>query len=190
MVVIGVSTGGPPALVAVLSHIPADFSVPILVVQHMPPMFTASLAASLDGKCRLKVKEGEDGEMALPGTVYLAPGGRHMKLQCEGTGGKRIRITDEPPENHCRPSVDTLFRSVANAFPGRATAVILTGMGNDGTMGCRLLKRHGATIIAQDEGTCVVFGMPKEAIQAGVVDIVAPLERVAEEILRSVRGRP
>jgi len=188
LVVIGVSTGGPTALAQVLSRLPANFPLPILIVQHMPPLFTASLAASLDAKSPLTVKEGKDGELALPGTVYLAPGGCHMKLVAEGGGEKRIRITDDPPENHCKPSVDALFRSVANAFPGKATAVILTGMGCDGTLGCRLLKRHGGTIIAQDEATCVVFGMPKEAIQAGVVDIVVPLESIADEILRSVRG--
>jgi two-component system chemotaxis response regulator CheB len=190
MVLVGVSTGGPTALATVLPQLPAGFPVPVLVVQHMPPLFTGSLAASLAAKCRLAVKEGKDGEAALPGTIYLAPGGSHMKLVAENGGEKRIRITDEPPENHCKPAVDVLFRSVANAFPGRATAVILTGMGCDGTLGCRLLKRHGGTIIAQDESSCVVFGMPKEAIQAGVVDVVAPLERIAEEIVRSLRGLP
>lgn len=190
LVVIGVSTGGPTALTTVLSRLPATFPLPILIVQHMPPLFTASLAASLDGKSPLTVKEGQDGERVLPGTVYLAPGGSHMKLMAEAGGEKRIRITDDPPENHCKPSVDALFRSVAHGFPGRAVAVILTGMGSDGTLGCRLLKRHGGTVIAQDEASCVVFGMPKEAIQAGVVDIVAPLEGIADEILKAARGLP
>ena len=189
LVIIGVSTGGPTALAAVLPQLPATLGVPVLIVQHMPPLFTASLAASLNAKCPMTIKEGQDGELALAGTVYLAPGGSHMKLQLEN-GEKRIRITDDPPENHCRPAVDVLFRSVAHAFPGKATAVILTGMGNDGTLGCRLLKRHGGTVIAQDEASCVVFGMPKEVISAGVVDIVVPLDRIASEIIRSVRWLP
>ena len=190
LVLIGVSTGGPTALAAVLPLLPASFSVPILVVQHMPPLFTAALAASLDAKSSMTVKEAQDGELALPGIAYLAPGGSHLKLQLESRGEKRIRVTDDPPENHCKPAVDVLFRSVAHGFPGKATAVILTGMGNDGLLGCRLLKRHGGTLIAQDEASCVVFGMPKEVIQAGIVDVVAPLDRIASEILKAVRGLP
>ena len=188
LVVIGVSTGGPAALAALLPQLPGSFPVPILVVQHMPALFTASLATSLNAKCALTVKEAKDGEAVLPGTVYIAPGATQMKLVA-ASGDKRIQITDDPPENHCKPSVDVLFRSVAHGFPGRATAVILTGMGNDGAMGCRLLKRHGGVLIAQDEASCVVFGMPKEAIQTGLVDVVAPLDRIAEEILKTVRGR-
>ena len=190
LLLIGVSTGGPTALATVLSQLPASFPLPILIVQHMPPLFTASLATSLNAKCHLTVKEAKDGEVPQAGTVYIAPGGSHMKLLAETGGSKRICITDDPPENNCRPAVDFLFRSVAHGFPGKAMAVILTGMGNDGTLGCRLLKRHGGTVIAQDEASCVVFGMPKEVIQAGVVDVVAPLERIAEEILKAVRGLP
>jgi two-component system chemotaxis response regulator CheB len=189
LVLIGVSTGGPAALAALLPRFPAGFPLPILVVQHMPPLFTASLAASLDAKCALKVKEGEDGEALQPGTVYLAPGGSHMKVQVEAAE-RRIRITDDPPENHCKPAVDTLFRSVAHGLPGKGLGVVLTGMGSDGTVGCRLLKRQGSTIFAQDEASCVVFGMPKEVIRAGVVDLVVPLDRMAEEIARAVRGMP
>ena len=188
MVVIGVSTGGPAALASLLPQLPGTFPLPILVVQHMPALFTASLATSLNAKCALTVKEAKDGESLLPGTVYIAPGAAQMKV-VSIQGDKRIQITDDPPENHCKPSVDVLFRSVAHGFPGRATAVILTGMGNDGTLGCRLLKRHGGVLIAQDEASCVVFGMPKEAIQTGLVDVVAPLDRIAEEILKTVRGR-
>lgn len=189
MLLIGVSTGGPVALASLLPKLPASLPVPILVVQHMPPLFTASLAGSLDAKCALTVKEARDGELALPGNVYIAPGGRHMKIHSEG-GEKRIRITDDPPENHCKPAVDVLFRSVAHGFPGKAAAVILTGMGSDGTLGCRLLKRHGATVIVQDEASCVVFGMPKEVIQAGMADVVASLDSLPVEILKAVRGLP
>jgi two-component system, chemotaxis family, protein-glutamate methylesterase/glutaminase len=187
LVLIGVSTGGPNALAELLPALPARFPVPVLVVQHMPPMFTQSLANSLAAKCKLSVKEVENGETMLPSTVYIAQGGRHMKI-APGPGGETVlRVTDDPLENNCRPSVDTLFRSVANHFSGNATAVIMTGMGSDGVLGLRLLKRKNARVIAQDQASCVVFGMPGEAIKAGVVDVVAPLDRLAEEIIRSVK---
>jgi two-component system chemotaxis response regulator CheB len=188
IIVLGISTGGPNTLARMLPELPADLGAPVLIVQHMPPNFTRSLAESLDAKCALKVKEAEDGEAARAGVVYIAPGGRHMKLApLADSSQKIIRITDDPPENNCRPSVDTLFRSVALHFPGRALAVIMTGMGNDGTLGLKLLKRGGCPTIAQDEASCVVFGMPREAIQAGVIDVVAPLERIAAEILKVFR---
>ena len=144
MALIGVSTGGPAALAELLPGLPADLGVPVLIVQHMPPIFTQSLAESLAAKCAIKVREAVHGEPAEAGTAYIAPGGRHMRLAPGGTEGRpRVEITDDPPENNCRPAVDYLFRSAANLFPGRSTAVILTGMGNDGTLGLRLLKRHG-----------------------------------------------
>ena len=189
LILIGVSTGGPVALAQMLPALPARLPAPVLIVQHMPPLFTQSLAASLALKCPFPVKEAEDGETALPGSVYLAPGGHHLKAEPGQRNTLILRITDDPPENHCRPSVDYLFRSVALNFPGRAAAVIMTGMGNDGVLGLRLLKRHGCRVIAQDEASCVVFGMPGEAVRAGVVDVVVPLERIAEEIGRSLRAR-
>lgn len=188
MVLVGVSTGGPNALAKLLPALPANFPAPILIVQHMPALFTQSLAASLDKKCPLTVKEAEDGETILPGTVYIAPGGRHMKFATGLNGTSLLNITDDPPENNCRPSVDTLFRSVANQFPGSTTAVIMTGMGSDGVLGLRLLKRKDAYIIAQDEASCVVFGMPGEAIKAGIVDVVVPLDQIAETLHRSVKS--
>ena len=121
--------------------------------------------------------------------MLIAPGGRHMRLASSPDAVARAQITDDPPENNCRPAVDYLFRSAANALPGRAMAVILTGMGNDGTLGLRLLKRHGCFTIAQDEATSVVFGMPKAAIEAGVVDLVLPLDAIAARILATVKGR-
>ncbi len=187
IVLIGVSTGGPVALGRVLPEIPADIGVPLFIVQHMPSLFTQSLAASLAAKCAIGVKEAEDGEIALPNVAYLAPGGRQMKVMPGAQGELVVRITDDPPENNCRPAVDYLFRSAALNFPGRAVAVILTGMGSDGTSGLKMLKRTGCVSIAQDEATCVVFGMPREAILAGVVDTVAPLDNVASAIVRSVR---
>jgi two-component system, chemotaxis family, protein-glutamate methylesterase/glutaminase len=188
MVLIGVSTGGPNALAALLPALPGDLGVPVLIVQHMPPVFTQSLAENLDGKCTLRVCEAADGMSAEADIVYIAPGGRQMRLVSGPEGKKMIQITDDPPENNCRPAVDHLFRSVANNFPGRAISVILTGMGNDGTLGLRLLRRHGCFVIAQDEASCVVYGMPKAAVDAGLVDTVLPLEAIAGRITAMVRG--
>ena len=188
MVLIGVSTGGPNALAQILPGIPGNIGVPFLLVQHMPPIFTKSLADSLSAKCALSVCEASHNTPIAPNTVYIAPGGKQMRL-ASGSGGARvIEITDDPPENNCKPAVDYLFRSVANKFPGSAMAVILTGMGSDGTLGLRLLKRNGCQIIAQDEASCVVFGMPKAAIDAGVVDTVLPMESIASKIVTTVRG--
>lgn len=188
MVLIGVSTGGPNALAQVLPALPGTLGVPVLVVQHMPPVFTQSLAESLSAKCALRVREAGHQETVEPNTVYIAPGGRQMRLAPAPGGVKVIEVTDDPPENNCKPAVDYLFRSAAHRFPGRSMAVILTGMGSDGTLGLRLLKRHGCYVVAQDEASCVVFGMPKAAIDAGVVDAVVPLEAVAGRIVAGVRG--
>ena len=187
-VLIGVSTGGPVALSKVLPALPGNLGVPVFIVQHMPKLFTAPLAASLAAKSALRVKEGVDGEVAVANHAYIAPGGAQMKLAPGSRGEVTIRITDDPPENNCRPSVDYLFRSAALHFPGRAVAAILTGMGSDGTAGLRMLKRGGCYAIAQDEASCVVFGMPKEAIATGLVDTVEPLEGIAGAIVRSLRG--
>ena len=189
MVLIGVSTGGPAALSKLLPALPADLGAPVFIVQHMPALFTQALAASLAAKSALGVKEAADGETARANCVYIAPGGRHMKLLRGARGEAVVRITDDPPENNCRPAVDYLFRSAALEFPGRAVAAILTGMGDDGTAGLRMLKRGGCHAIAQDEASCVVFGMPREAILAGVVDTVAPLESIAGAIVHALRER-
>jgi two-component system chemotaxis response regulator CheB len=186
IVLIGVSTGGPTALAQVVPNLPANIGAPVLIVQHMPPLFTDALAKRLQSKSAIKVKEAQDGEIAQPDCVYLAPGGRQMKLRPGNQAELIIRITDDPPENNCRPSVDYLFRSVALQFPGRSIAAILTGMGNDGTEGMRLLRRGGSLNIAQDEASCVVFGMPREAIIAGVVDTIVPLDKIAAAIVKGV----
>ena len=188
IVTIGISTGGPNALNQMLPNLPGNLGVPILIVQHMPPVFTRSLATSLDKKCQLSVKEAEDSEIIRPNVVYIAPGGKQMKL-IAGTDGisRKIKITDDPPENSCRPSVDYLFRSIGDYYVGRTTAVIMTGMGSDGTKGLGVLKNKGAYIIGQDESSCIVYGMPKAPADLGYLDIVAPLSRIAEEIVKSVR---
>ncbi len=188
IIAIGISTGGPNALNQMLPRLPGDLGVPVLIVQHMPPVFTKSLAASLDKKCQLTVKEAENGENILPNVVYIAPGGKQMKLVA-GTDGqhRRIQITDDPPENSCKPSVDYLFRSVGDYYVGRTTAVIMTGMGSDGTKGLAVLKDKSAYIIGQDESSCIVYGMPKAPAELGYLDVVAPLGKIAEEIIKSVK---
>ncbi len=188
LVVIGVSTGGPNALATIFSTLPHDIGVPIVIVQHMPPIFTGLLAANLSAHSAVPIHEARHNEEIVPNTAYIAPGGKQMRLIPTSSGARVLQLADDPPENCCRPSVDYLFRSVANHFPARALAVILTGMGDDGTAGLRLLKRGGSTVIAQDEASCVVFGMPKAAIEAGVVDMVLPLGAVADRIANLVRG--
>jgi len=190
IVTIGISTGGPNALTIMLPKLPKDLGVPVLIVQHMPPVFTASLAASLNKKCALEVKEAVHREPIKPNVVYIAPGGKQMKLSAATDGVDRlIKLTDDPPENSCKPSADYLFRSVGDYFVGRTTAVIMTGMGADGTKGLQILKDKGAYVIGQDENSCIVYGMPKSAIEASVVDMVCPLTKIADEIVRSVKGK-
>ena len=184
-VAVGVSTGGPQALTQMLPMLPKDLRVPLLIVQHMPPLFTRSLANDLDQRCGLRVCEAVQGERVFPGCVYIAPGGKQMKVSRENEAVV-IDLSDDPPENNCRPSVDYLFRSVAQVYGGDAVGVIMTGMGSDGTRGCSLLKDRGAAIVAQDEATCVVFGMPRGLIEQGIADVVAPLDRIAAEITRLV----
>lgn len=185
VVAIGVSTGGPSALSRLLPKLPASFPTPIVIVQHMPPVFTKSLAEDLNRNCRLTVKEAVDGEPLVAGVAYIAPGGRQMKLAGKAVASS-IVITDDPPERSCRPSVDYLFRSVAETYAGQTLAVILTGMGDDGTAGCRVLKRHGAQVAAQDQASCVVYGMPRQVVEAGLADVVCPLAEMHDVILRAV----
>ncbi|NLW81077.1 MAG: chemotaxis response regulator protein-glutamate methylesterase [Desulfovibrionales bacterium] len=186
VVAIGVSTGGPNALARVLPQLPR-LGVPIFVVQHMPPLFTRSLAESLSTKCQYDVREASQGEAVTPDTIYIAPGGKQMRVG-SGVGGRKIiQITDDPPENNCKPAVDYLFRSVAREYGPLSTGVIMTGMGGDGTLGLQVMKNLGAVTIGQDEESCVVYGMPKAAIEAGVVDTVVPLHMIASEIVRTVR---
>lgn len=188
IVAIGVSTGGPAALARLVPALPADLSVPVLIVQHMPPGFTQALAESLDRQSNVPVTEARNGDLLVPGQVYIAPGGSHMKIVSAGNRSERmIRITQDPPENGCRPSADYLFRSVALVFKERATGVIMTGMGQDGAKGLALMKQHQAVIIAQDEASSIVFGMAKQPVAKGIVDTVAPLDSLAREIMKTVR---
>jgi two-component system chemotaxis response regulator CheB len=185
-VIIGTSTGGPAALKVVLPSLPADLPVPVLIVQHMPARYTESLARRLDEICPLDVCEAIDGAVASPGRVLIAPGGRHMRLVGNGED-VRVRITDDPPELGCRPSVDYLLRSAVDAFDGQALAVIMTGMGQDGLDGCRLLKDRGGTVLAQHADGCTVYGMPKAVITEGLADRVVPLESLGRSVVRRVR---
>jgi two-component system, chemotaxis family, protein-glutamate methylesterase/glutaminase len=182
VIALGVSTGGPQALMNMLPQLPADLAVPVLIVQHMPPVFTRSLADDLNSHCALRVCEAANGQAIMPGTIFIAPGGKQMKVELVD-GWPVVCLTDDPPVNSCRPSVDYLFRSVADVYGGRAISVLMTGMGNDGAAGCRLLHRLGAPILAQNEASCVVFGMPREPIMEGIARAI-PLENMAHEIVR------
>ena len=179
---IGASTGGTEALYDVLTALPAD-SPGTLIVQHMPPGFTRAFAQRLDGACQIRVKEAQNGDRVLPGHALLAPGGLHMGVYRSGANYV-VRVGPGEPVNRHRPSVDVLFRSAAKHLGRNAVGVILTGMGNDGAAGMLAMHEAGARTIAQDEATCVVFGMPKEAIAAGGVDEILPLDQVAERMLR------
>ncbi|HEY1212624.1 MAG TPA: chemotaxis response regulator protein-glutamate methylesterase [Bryobacteraceae bacterium] len=173
IVAIGASTGGVSALQKVLSELPEDMPG-IVVTQHIPADFSLAFATRLNQVCRLTVKEAEDGDSVLPGHVYIAPGNRHLILQ-KGSAGYRLALKDGPQVCYQRPSVDVLFHSVAQAAGAKAVGVLLTGMGADGADGLLAMKRSGARTIAQDEASCVVFGMPKEAILRGAVDEIKSL---------------
>jgi two-component system chemotaxis response regulator CheB len=182
IVLIGSSTGGPKALMTLLPELCEKISQPIALVQHMPPKFTASLAESLDRKCRHKVLESRGGEVIESEHVYIAPGGRHMVIRKDASGRPITGLNDQPPENGCRPAVDVLFRSAASKYGGDALALVLTGMGSDGTKGLAPLQRAGAHILVQDEASSVVWGMPGSAVAAGRVHEILPLEKIAEAV--------
>jgi two-component system chemotaxis response regulator CheB len=185
VVAIGTSTGGPNALAEVLPHLPPDLPVPVLVVQHMPPTFTKFLAERLNGHCALTVQEATNNEVVQRGQVWIAPGDYHLTLRQEGTK-VRLRTSQGPPENSCRPAVDVLFRSVARTYGPHALGVVMTGMGQDGLLGAEELKSAGATVFAQDEASSIVWGMPGYVVEAGLSDRVLPLPQLAGEITRKV----
>jgi len=182
LVVMGTSTGGPKALQTVLTAIPAHFSAPILIVQHMPPGFTKSLAQRLDSLCAIRVVEAMDGQSVEAGTAYIAPGGYHLEVITH-LGQLKVRLHQEDPRNGHRPSVDILFESASRLTSVSKWAIIMTGMGNDGTKGLQQMKASGhVTSIIEAESSCVVFGMPRAAIQAGLADKVVPLEQIADTL--------
>lgn len=185
-VVIGTSTGGPEALRNVIPSLSAQLPVPVIVVQHMPPGYTSSLARRLDSMSPLSVVEVETGDEIKPGTVAVAPGGRQLRLRCD----RKVvtaEVTDDPPEHGCHPSVDYLLRSAVEIFSGNILAVIMTGMGHDGTEGCRLLREAGGTVLAQHADDCTVYGMPKAVIESGLAHRTVRLNHLAAAINLEVR---
>jgi two-component system, chemotaxis family, protein-glutamate methylesterase/glutaminase len=184
IIAVGVSTGGPNALADIFRQLPVDFPVPIVVVQHMPPMFTKYLADRLNSTSHLEVREAEDGELIGPGRAWLAPGNFHMVLAPSASGVK-VHLHQGPPENSCRPAADVLFRSIAQHYGPAALVVVLTGMGQDGLRGCEAVREAGGWIIAQDEATSVVWGMPGAIAAAGLADQILPLHSIAGELNRA-----
>ncbi len=188
VVVVGASTGGVEALRRLLPRLPADIP-PMVVVQHIPPYFSRVMAEHLDRISALEVREAVDGDLLRPGLCLIAPGDFHVVLKRQG-GQYRVKLSQSPPVNHCRPSVDVLFRSAAEQAGAQAVGVVLTGMGSDGARGMQLMRAAGARTIAEAEESCVVFGMPQAAIAAGAVEKIVALPRVAEAILDALRREP
>ena len=185
VVAIGVSTGGPNTLAEILPTIPRNFPVPVLVVQHMPPLFTKMLAERLDAQTHLRIAEGQAGQIIRRGEAWIAPGGYHMVVERQGAS-VRLQLNEEPPVNSCRPAVDVLFRSVTKVYGQNVLAVVLTGMGQDGLRGCEDIHESGGQIIVQDEATSVVWGMPGYVAEAGLARNVLPKEKIGGEIIRAV----
>ncbi len=186
-ILVGISTGGPKALSSILPRLCTLTDLPICVVQHMPPNFTASLSSSLNGKCAHAVGEAVDGEPLKKGRIYIAPGGKHLYFS-RNENGVCLRLGDDPPEEGCRPSVNVMFRSAAKVLRGDVVALVLTGMGSDGAKGLLELKNAGAYVIAQDKATSVVWGMPGSAVATGCVDRILPLDDIPEAVVEALRG--
>ena len=184
---LGISTGGPFALLETIPKLPEKFPIGIAVVQHMPPRFTKSLAERLDGLSQVQVKEAEDGEMMEPGLVLIAPGGLHMTFVRSGSN-TRVRITEEPKTTLYHPSADIMMTSAAETMNSPLLGVIMTGMGKDGLEGLKLIRKKDGYVIAQDEESCVVYGMPKAAVDEGVANTVVPLSEIPETIVNLVGG--
>lgn len=183
IVCIGVSTGGPNALAKLMPRLPANFPVPIVIVQHMPPMFTRLLGERLNAQSAISVAEAADGQVLQPGHAYIAPGDFHLVVQRK-SGAVVTALNQLPQENSCRPAVDPLFRSVSEVYGARALGIVMTGMGQDGLRGCEDLARTGARVVVQDEASSVVWGMPGYVARAGLADRVLPLDEIAGEIIR------
>lgn len=188
LIVIGISTGGPAALPVLFSQLSTKINLPILIVQHMPPLFVNELVDSLNKKTEFQVVAGESYAVLEPNHVYIAPGGKQMKLSKMPNSDKPcLLVTDDEPENYCKPSVDYLFRSVAQYYSDNVLALIMTGMGRDGVAGLQCLKSKDATVYAQDEASSVVYGMAMESVKAGVVDDIIPLQSLASSINSRVK---
>jgi two-component system, chemotaxis family, protein-glutamate methylesterase/glutaminase len=182
---IGSSTGGPNALAEFIPRLPEDFPVPVVIVQHMPPLFTRLLADRLNSRSKLKVHEAETGLTLTPGDVWIARGDYHMMLARKGAVVV-LSLNQEPPENSCRPAVDVLFRSAVQAYGGCVLGVVMTGMGADGARGAAQIAEAGGQIVVQDEASSVVWGMPGAVISAGVADKICPLAEISQEVIRRV----
>jgi two-component system chemotaxis response regulator CheB len=182
---IGTSTGGPNALAEVVPRLPEDFPVPVVVVQHMPPLFTRLLAERLDSQSQLTVQEAEADKTLEPGQVWIAPGDYHMTVARKGTRVV-LELNQNPPENSCRPAVDVLFRSVAQVYGANALGVVMTGMGSDGARGAAHIREAGGEIVVQDEPSSVVWGMPGAVVSAGAADKICPLTEISPEVVRRV----
>jgi two-component system, chemotaxis family, protein-glutamate methylesterase/glutaminase len=185
MVIIGSSTGGPKALMELVPNIPADISAAILIVQHMPPIFTNSLAERLNQASEIEVVEAREGDSVNRGTALMAPGGYHMIINGEG----RISLNQEPPVQGVRPAVDVTMKSVAGSYGDKSLGVVLTGMGSDGTLGSSYIKTAGGKVLAQDEATSAIYGMPKSVVRAGFADKIIPLDKMAKEIFQSCNSQ-
>lgn len=183
IVVIGVSTGGPEVLTKIIPQLPANFPLPIVIVLHMPKLFTSSMAAELDRKSKLQVKESEPGDVLKPRTVFLAQGGIHLVVRKNKEGKYLLDVDDGPPENGCKPSVDVLFHSISEYYSKDVLALILTGMGQDGVKGLGELRSKGARTLVQDEETSLIWGMPGTAVKSGFADEVLPVDSIAQRIL-------
>ncbi|MBZ5501171.1 MAG: chemotaxis response regulator protein-glutamate methylesterase [Acidobacteriia bacterium] len=184
---IGASTGGPNALAQMLPAFPKNFPVPIVIVQHMPPLFTRLLSERLNDKSKIAIREGEPGQIVEPGVAWIAPGDFHMTVERFG-GSVRIVMNQEQPENSCRPAVDVLFRSVAKVYGANSLAVVLTGMGSDGVRGSQHIREQGGRVFVQDEASSVVWGMPGMVAEAGQADDIIPLDIMAYEIVRRIKN--
>ena len=185
VVAIGVSTGGPPAVQKILSALPADFPASVVIAQHMPAAFTGPFAKRLDGLCQVTVKEAESGDRLSPGRVFVAPGGKHLKL-VQKVSRVEIEITTDPAEALYKPSANVLVGSAAEAVGKRALGVILTGMGSDGLEGVKVLKQKGGRALAQSDSSCVVYGMPKAIVDAGLADEIVDIDEMAQAIMNNL----
>ncbi len=186
---VGCSTGGPNALAEIFSRLPASLAVPVVIVQHMPPLFTRMLADRLAASCPLRFCEASHGDVLTPGGVWIAPGDQHMRVVRDGIS-VAVALDRGPPENSCRPAVDVLFRSVAEVYGERSLALVLTGMGQDGLRGAEAIQARGGRIVAQDEATSVVWGMPGHIVKHGLAGSILPLNEIADDVARRVGSSP